>query len=324
MRHAMVSKALKPAMALVQEVAELFSSGSPAVLDWREMMVCLRVVSNPFALPHEHLRWCFLLYASDGVLHATNIPPMQVFTPHLAYLRDARGRLDPSLRPTDGSTGPRVHWPGQDPHRFIRVRRPYPPVTLQSDLLPSVMACVAGTPPQAEELVAKTIETSTMPFLPRLQSSDLRYLLPSSRSLRNDVLRRWGRAYRLSSHVSDLLKGGPGVPFIAANGDDPGGALAASLEDVEQVQNVLDAEGFTEAWGPGGGPGAMDHQDLLRLLGRVRVEHPEWHPMRVYDDMEAAVLPCVCRGVSRGGAFTAAHTHLLLPCFLLCVAALQL
>ena len=52
-----------------------------------------RIVALPFFLPHDHLRWIFMMYCGHGIIQSTSLPRLHIFTPHLSYLRDEHGKL---------------------------------------------------------------------------------------------------------------------------------------------------------------------------------------------------------------------------------------
>ena len=72
-----------------------------------------RVLSLPFVLPHDHLRWFFLSMSDDGDTYPCKIPRLHAFGPHLCDRRDMAGRIQLGpLLPEE------FYWPGQDPYWY--------------------------------------------------------------------------------------------------------------------------------------------------------------------------------------------------------------
>jgi len=50
-------------------------------MPWRELLICLRIMSDPFSLPHQHLRWAFQMYGSEAELDIRALPSIRLFDP---------------------------------------------------------------------------------------------------------------------------------------------------------------------------------------------------------------------------------------------------
>lgn len=61
---------------------------SPQTLSVRHSVVAL-----PFCLPHDQLRWAFMMYSGNGSVQTNSLPRLHQFSPHLAHMRDPRGKL---------------------------------------------------------------------------------------------------------------------------------------------------------------------------------------------------------------------------------------
>ena len=61
---------LRKAIVAVSRLIKLqLPVSSQSQLDWRSVLFQLRVVANPLELPHDHLRWAFMLYGDQVGLH---------------------------------------------------------------------------------------------------------------------------------------------------------------------------------------------------------------------------------------------------------------
>lgn len=69
-------------------------------LDWRLLFVALRLVAYPFALPHQHLRWLFVTFATGEVPRERELPPLRL----LGLLK--RQQRAPSHHPQAHASGP--------------------------------------------------------------------------------------------------------------------------------------------------------------------------------------------------------------------------
>lgn len=104
--HAYAQERLKPAVKWLETVAAVFamagvgeegdegadkgaSEGAAGILNWREVLVALHVIVDPFALPHQHMRWAFAMYGSSSTLDDRPQPPVRMLSP---------ARKPPSMR----------------------------------------------------------------------------------------------------------------------------------------------------------------------------------------------------------------------------------
>jgi hypothetical protein len=119
-------------------------------------------MAYPFMLPHEHLRWAFIVYSSEGSLAAARLPKLHAFTPHLAYARDAATAL---LRSGNGrhvresavsaTAQAHAHWPGEQPTWYIRAQPPYPKLKIRMADLGVVVTSVVHGIDTAQAIDAK-------------------------------------------------------------------------------------------------------------------------------------------------------------------------
>jgi hypothetical protein len=98
--HAFAQERLKPAVKWLETVAAVFAmagageeegedadggggggGGAAGILNWREVLVALHVIVDPFALPHQHMRWAFAMHGSSSTLDDRPQPPVRVLSP---------------------------------------------------------------------------------------------------------------------------------------------------------------------------------------------------------------------------------------------------
>jgi hypothetical protein len=91
--QAFAQEYIRPAIRWLETVAEVFALSGGGVevgpgdeessesLNWREVLIALHVIVDPFALPHQHMRWAFAMYGSSSSLDDRAPPPIRVLSP---------------------------------------------------------------------------------------------------------------------------------------------------------------------------------------------------------------------------------------------------